>query len=133
MPNKPRLTVTIQDFDRIQDTLHAFAGLHTDQLAQELSCAKLVAPQDVPPQVVTMNSELIYEDVATGVRRSMRLVYPHEANADRGWVSVLAPLGNAVIGLQEGQQISWTMPGGARRLKIIEITYQPEAAGDWSL
>lgn len=133
MPNKPRLTVTIQDFDRIQDTLHSFAGLQTDQLAQELSCAKLVDPEDVPPQVVTMNSELIYEDVATGVRRNIRLVYPHEADADRGWVSVLAPLGNAVIGLQEGQQIDWVMPGGKRRLKIVEITYQPEAAGDWSL
>jgi regulator of nucleoside diphosphate kinase len=133
MPNKPRLTVTIQDFDRIQDTLHAARGLCTDQLEQEISCAKLVDPEDISPQVVTMNSELIYEDVATGVRRNLRLVYPHEADADRGWVSVLAPLGNAVIGLREGQQIDWVMPGGARRLKIVEITYQPEAAGDWSL
>ena len=133
MQNIPGLVVTSQDFDRIQKTIFQAMGPYTEKLAQELSCAEIVEPTEVSAQVVTMNSEVIYEDVRTGVQRHLRLVYPHDADADRGWVSVLAPLGNAVLGLQGGKQITWVMPGGIRQIKIVPITYQPEAGGDWTL
>jgi len=60
-------------------------------------------------------------------------VYPKDANADRGWVSVLAPLGSALLGLRVGQEIDWRMPGGVRRVRVLAVPYQPEAAGDLTL
>src|SRR5690606_31686322 len=106
---------------------------YTDRLAQEISCAELLNPEDIPPQVVTMNSELIYEDIDTGAEHTMRLVYPRDANIDRGWISILAPLGNAVLGLEVGQQTHLIMPKGLRHIRIVKILYQPEAAGEWTL
>ncbi|MCA9535827.1 MAG: nucleoside diphosphate kinase regulator, partial [Myxococcales bacterium] len=95
--------------------------------------AAIVPSTEVKPNVVTMNSELVYEDVGTGKRRTVRLVYPQDADVTRSWVSVLAPLGSALLGLQVGQEIDWAMPGGARRLRLVEVRYQPEASGHMEL
>ena len=72
--------------------------------------------------VVVMNSEIEYEDTTTGQRRRVRLVYPSEANTTDGRVSVLAPLGCALLGLQVGHEIDWRMPGGVRRLRVLAVT-----------
>lgn len=128
----PNIMVTSQDFERIQQAMSR-SLLDVDLLDQELERANLVNPQDIPPHVITMNSELIYEDLATGAQRQARLVYPVDANVDKNWISVLAPLGTALLGLHEGDEIDWVMPGGTRRLKVLRLVYQPEAAGDWSL
>lgn len=128
----PNIMVTSQDFERIQQAMST-SRLDVDKLDNELERANLVNPKDVPPHVITMNSELVYEDMSTGVQRQARLVYPVDSNVDKNWISVLAPLGTALLGLKEGDEIDWVMPGGTRRLRIVKIVYQPEAAGDWSL
>lgn len=129
----PPICVTTQDYDRLQEAMSRYAALNSELLDEELARAEIVEPKQIAANVVTMNSELRYEDIESGVIRTVRLVYPPQADANRGWISVLAPLGSALIGLRVGQEITWAMPNGDRRLKICEITYQPEAAGDWEL
>jgi regulator of nucleoside diphosphate kinase len=76
---------------------------------------------------------LIYEDLASKRHQTIQLVYPDEADASQHKISILAPLGSALLGLEQGAVIDWIMPGGTRRIKLVEILYQPEAAGDWEL
>lgn len=129
----PRLVVTDQDFDRIQATMRTAVIPHTNKLAQVISCAEIVSQDEIASKVVTMNSVLTYEEVDTGNMHTIRLVYPHERDSKRGWVSVLEPLGIAVMGLHEGQKIDWMASYEIPPIRIIRIIYQPEAAGDWTL
>lgn len=129
----PSIVVSYQDFDRVQEAMISATGLTVDRLDTELARAQIIEPKDVPPNLVTMNSRVTYENMKSGDRHTVRLVYPRDANAGENQISVLAPLGSALLGLSEGQQIEWVMPGGIRGIKILEIVYQPEAAGDWDL
>lgn len=78
-----------------------------------------------------MNSEVVYEDCDTLATRSVRIVYPHDADAGSGRVSVLAPIGSALLGLRIGQTITWRVPRGHKPIRVVEIRYQPEASGDY--
>lgn len=131
------ISVTTQDYNRLQSALEALLQRDSNEslelLDEELAHAHIVPPEQVAPDVVTMNSEFVYEDLATGLRRRARLVYPKDADIERSYISIFAPLGSALIGLKVGQEISWKMPSGTRRIKLIELCYQPEAAGDWTL
>jgi len=133
MSLSPAIVVTFQDFARLQDAINAAVGLDTECLDAELERARLVESKDVSPLVVTMNTRLIYEDLASKRRQTMQLVYPDDADASQHKISILAPLGSALLGLEEGATIDWVMPGGTRRIKLLKILYQPEAAGDWEL
>jgi len=123
------IIVTSTDLERLRPVLDQHA-LASESLEAELHRATIVDPRDVPADVVTMNSEVVYEDCATATRRRIRIVYPKDADASRGQVSVLAPIGSALLGLRVDQSIEWTVPGGTRRIRVVEVTYQPEAAGD---
>ncbi len=79
-----------------------------------------------------MNSDVIYEDTASGAQRAVRLVYPKDA-AGHGRVSVLAPVGSALLGLRPGQQIDWPTPGRTHHLRVLAVPYQPERHGDFAL
>jgi regulator of nucleoside diphosphate kinase len=126
--------VTEDDHDRLSRLL-AGAALsrrdrdHVAQLAAELDRAQIVPPDEIPPDVVTMHSEVALRDLDTGEALTFRLVYPSEADADRQRVSILAPIGTAVLGYRAGDTVEWTVPGGTRRLRIERVLYQPEAAG----
>jgi regulator of nucleoside diphosphate kinase len=104
-----------------------------DALDWELHRATIVPHDTVSADVVTMNSDVVYEDCATGARRTVRLVYPQNADASRGHISVLAPIGSALLGLKVGQLIQWELPSGMRSVFVVEIRYQPEANGDFHL
>ena len=104
-----------------------------DQLEDELGRSSEVAPAEVPNDVVTMNSRLTLKDLTSGKAITCTLVFPQDADASRQQVSVLAPLGMAVLGYRVGDKISWHMPHGEHQLEIEEIHYQPEAAGDYHL
>ena len=107
-------------------------GGDVDRLEEELARAIVVSPQGVPATVVTMNSRIRFRDVRTGQESEVVLVYPQDANIDQGKVSVLAPVGSALIGLSVGDAIEWPMPSGAMRsLEIAEVLFQPEAAGQY--
>lgn len=131
--NRPAIMLSRLDVERIE---HLLDRLPQDQahdhsaLRAELDRAELCEPSQVPADVVTMNSTVTFGDESTGERLTVTLVYPGAAGKP-GTVSILAPVGSALLGLACGQQIDWPMPGGQpRQLRVLEIAYQPEAAGD---
>ena len=103
------------------------------KLEHELELAETVSPEEVPGDVITMRSKVRLKDLDTGEEMVYTLVFPSEANFDEGKISVLAPIGTAMLGYRVGSRIEWQVPSGLRRLKVEEILYQPEAAGDYNL
>jgi regulator of nucleoside diphosphate kinase len=101
------------------DALHD--AVHLRELRAELERAIIVAPQEIPAGVITMYSVVKVFDVTSGERREISLVYPHEADPGSGRVSVLAPLGTALLGYRERDEVEWLMPGGIRRLRIESV------------
>ncbi|HYO73834.1 MAG TPA: nucleoside diphosphate kinase regulator, partial [Archangium sp.] len=127
---EPRIVVTSTDMERLRTLIDTTAGDKADALDAELLRAEVVEPAQVPPDVVTMNSRVVYRDEDTGETREVTLSYPQDASLEQGRVSVLAPVGAALLGLSVGQEIDWQLPGGKlKRLRILSVTYQPQAAG----
>jgi regulator of nucleoside diphosphate kinase len=118
-------------FDRIRNQVRPPSTLSV--LERELAQAVVVSPNEVPATVVTMNTEVEVVDLETKERRSLTVVFPAMAGIDEGRISVLAPLGTALIGCCEGANIAWQTPRGARRLQVQRIVYQPEASGRFDL
>ena len=104
-----------------------------DKLEEELDRAILVASEDVPGDVVTMNSQISVRDLDSKKEMTLRLVFPSDADYEQGRISILAPIGTALIGYRAGDTVEWRVPAGVKRLKIIAVLYQPEAAGDYHL
>lgn len=98
-------------------------------LAFELSRATLIAPDRVMPDVVTMDSRVLVEDLADGQTQEVTLVFPEEADAVEGRISVVAPMGVALLGCRNNQTVEFAVPRGTRTLRIKQILYQPEASG----
>jgi regulator of nucleoside diphosphate kinase len=133
---RPPLLLSRLDVERIEELLEQpqFRALATDALLGELERADVVEPADVPADAMTMNSTALVrvDDAEAGSHeRELTLVYPREADGSAHKVSVLAPVGSALLGLRVGDAIDWPMPGGrSARLQVLEIRYQPEAAGE---
>jgi regulator of nucleoside diphosphate kinase len=104
-----------------------------EALHDRLDAARIVPAREIDSDVVTMNSEVAIEDARTGGKQTLRLVYPGEANAGAGRVSVLSPLGNAILGACAGEAVSFETPAGERWIRITGIRFQPEAAGQYDL
>jgi regulator of nucleoside diphosphate kinase len=102
-------------------------------LERDLERAIVVKPEDVRATVVTMNSRVEITDLDTKEQRCVTLVFPTMASTEAGCVSVLAPLGTALLGSQEGALLAWPTPRGTRRLRVERVVYQPEAAGRFDL
>jgi len=103
------------------------------ELEAELNRGTVVAPQEVPGDVVTMNSKARLMDLDTGEEMIYTLVFPGDADIEQNKISVLAPIGTAMLGYRVGDTFEWKVPEGLRRLRVEEILYQPEAAGDYHL
>lgn len=133
MSSKPPIVVSRVDIERIEALLERMPYSQAEQygaLRAELDRADVVEPSQVPGNVVTMNSVVTFEDEDARDELTVSLVYPSGAGAP-GTVSILAPVGSALLGLAVGQHIEWPMPDGhRRRLRVLQIEYQPEAAGD---
>ncbi len=106
---------------------------YLDHLEDELDRAVLIPSKKVPKNIVTMNTRVRVKDLDTEKEMSVELVFPSEADFERGKISILAPIGTALIGYCAGDTVEWKVPAGTRHLRIEEITYQPEAAGDYHL
>lgn len=104
-----------------------------DGLEKELNRAKQVDPKRIPEDVVTMNSMVRLSDLTSGEELTYTIVYPSEANIEHNKISILAPIGTALLGYRVGDTVKWTVPSGIRHLKILEVLYQPEAVGDFDL
>ena len=127
------IVITDTDLQRLLPMLDQHDTPAAEALEWELNRATIVDHHEVPADVVTMNSDVVYEDVATKVRREVRVVFPKDADARRGWVSVLAPIGSALLGLRVGQEIEWPLPTGTKRIRVVEVRDQPDASGNGHL
>lgn len=104
---------------------------YLQELSDELDQADLVRPEEIPDDVITMNSTFRLQNLDNGEEAVYSLVFPADADSLRGKISVLAPIGTAVLGYRVGDTVEWDVPAGLKRLTVKEIVYQPEAAGDY--
>lgn len=131
--------VTENDAKRLQTLLEVakqsqyYGSDELQKLGAELNRAIVVASKDVPRDVITMNSKVRLLDLETKEEMTYTLVFPDEADFAEGKISVLAPIGTAMLGYRAGDTFSWQVPAGIRRIKILAILYQPEASGDYHL
>ncbi len=102
-------------------------------LQSELDRARVVDSQAISSEVVTMNSTVVLHDLDNGEQETYTLVYPENANAGQGKISILAPIGTAMLGYKVGDVFEWEVPAGIRRLRVDQILYQPEATGNYRL
>ena len=122
---KELLQVGVDFAERDRESLKSLQG--------ELDRAHIVEPTAVPHDVVTMNSRIRIKDLETNAENIYTLVFPSEANLAQQKISILAPIGTALLGYRAGDTVKWQVPGGIRTLRIEEILYQPEAAGQYRL
>ncbi len=138
MSNK-NIYITELDRQRLLDLImDAQSGgyhgsIYLEQLRGELDRAQIVAPQEIPGDVITMNSRVVLIDLDTREEEIYTLVYPENADTSEGRISILAPVGTAMLGYRLGDVFEWEVPAGTRRLKVEKILYQPEAAGNYEL
>jgi regulator of nucleoside diphosphate kinase len=130
--------ITDADYDRLNQLAESPGyrgrhGTHLTNLKAHLSRRKVVPTTRVPKGVVTMHSEVRVRDPKSGEVETYTLVYPDAADITEGKLSVLAPMGAALLGARQGQMVKFETPDGARRLKVVKIVYQPETAGDFHL
>ena len=132
MPQEPQIILSSQDLQRLERLLDSVStedapGL--DALRRELDRAEVAEPDAMPENVVTMNSTVRFVDELSGREFELTLAYPDDMHLTHGTVSILAPIGSALLGLSVGQSIDWTLPGDrTTTLRILAVTYQPEAA-----
>lgn len=103
------------------------------KLGEELKRAKRVAPEQIPANVVTMNSRVLLRDLQSGTEMEITLVYPKDADVNARKISIFAPVGTAIIGCKEGDEVEWPVPSGTINYRIEKVTFQPEATGNFHL
>ncbi len=104
-----------------------------EKLVNELESGILVEPQEIPTDVVTMNSVVRISFVGEDHQQEFRIVYPEEADFKERKVSIFSPIATALIGFRVGDLIEWMVPGGLKQIRIDGLIYQPETAGDYNL
>jgi regulator of nucleoside diphosphate kinase len=105
----------------------------SERLMAELDSAKILKPEEIPSDVVTMNSIVRLSFLNSQKQVEFRIVYPDEANLKENRISIFSPVATALIGYKIGDEIEWLVPGGMTKIRIDDIIYQPEAAGDFNL
>jgi regulator of nucleoside diphosphate kinase len=136
---KKVIYITDTDKKRLKQLItetRAFGSEHEiylEKLEKELNRGKVVKSKEIPKDVITMNSKVRLKDLDTREEMIYWLVFPDDANPDQNKISILAPIGTALIGYRVENVIEWKVPAGLRKLKVLEVLYQPEAAGDYHL
>lgn len=135
MAEKPKILISSRDAERLEALLEALpdsAFFGRVELEAELERAEVLEPEEMPPDVVTMNSLVRFRVASSKDSFELRLVYPKDVDESGGTISVLAPVGSALLGLSTGNEIEWPRPGGGVvQVRIEEIVYQPERAGEY--
>lgn len=133
--SRRKITITSSDHQRLEKLLTSDfteaieSKSYLTDLEAELQRAKIVDSAAIPPDVVTMNSTVRLRDLETGELETFTLVYPHDAKIADGKLSILAPIGTAILGYRVGDLIRWRVPSGWRRLEVDKVLYQPERDG----
>ncbi len=136
MRNNNNIFITEFDFGKLNEMIDNIRKENTkdhgfiDKLRNEIDRAKIVSPTKINGNIVTMNSRVLLKDLNTQHEFSCQVVFPSDADLEAGKVSVLAPVGTALLGYKVGDVIKWEVPSGVRKLKIKEMLYQPESEGD---
>lgn len=130
-------TLTELDHVRLLNLVRRDAGgdgsSHIAAIEDVLDACSLVPSREVSPDIVTMYSRVLLQDTQTGARSTITLCYPAEAEPASGFVSVLSPIGSALLGLRVGSIARWPTPGGDERsAEIVAILFQPESTGDYT-
>lgn len=129
-----QIVITQEDMARLRELVrHGMKTARRDQdhlgeLDQELDRAEIVDAENLSPDVVTMHSRVRVRDLESGRSMVYTLTFPVDADIEKNRISVLAPIGTALIGYRAGDRVEWPTPGGTRRLQIEEVLFQPEAA-----
>lgn len=135
MNTKPAILLSARDVERLEALLASVRNdisPHKAALEAELARADIVEPENMPPTVVTMNSTVRFSTTSSEEEFCKTLVYPKDMHGEPDRISVLAPVGSALLGLSAGDEIGWPRPdGGVMQVKIVEIVYQPERVGEW--
>ncbi len=135
--NRKKITITEFDLERLRQLVQeAQFGAYRnspylDELKLEIENAQVVSPHEIPANVVTMNSTVVLVDLESGEEETYTLVFPADADIATSKISILAPVGTAMLGYTIGDVIDWPIPAGRRKLRVERIIYQPEASGDW--
>jgi regulator of nucleoside diphosphate kinase len=139
MAGSGTIHITQYDKDRLLKLLLAAGGTeyrgseYLKRLQKELERAIIVSPQEVPGDVITMNSTVCLEEVASGEEEIYTLVFPEDADLALGKISILAPIGTGMLGYRVGDIFEWDVPAGKRQLLVKRIIFQPEASGNFDL
>lgn len=104
---------------------------YLETLDEELDRAEVVRPEEIPTNIITMNSTFRLIDLDSGEHCVYTLVFPANADSATRKISILAPMGTAVLGYRVGDTVEWEAPAGLKKLRVKEIVYQPEASGDY--
>jgi regulator of nucleoside diphosphate kinase len=135
MSERPNIILSTTDAERLErllDSIDAADFPGRADLESELSRAVVMDAKDIPPKVVTMRSTVRFHILSSAEERCLTLVYPGDVDESGQTVSILAPVGSALLGLSEGDEIDWPKPGGGTlRVRIDEVTYQPERSGEY--
>lgn len=132
-------TLTELDHVRLRNLLRRNASgdvssEHVRVIEDILDASSLVPSRQVPPDVVTMYSQVLLQDMETGQQRKLTLCYPADAEPANGFVSVLSPVGCALLGLRVGGVARWSTPGSdVKTSEILAVLFQPESSGDYSM
>ena len=133
---RPAIIINEFDAERIDRLLEQPAYANSpvaNALNDELDRAQMCAPEAMPHDVVSMNSQVRFRDLTTGEERVRTLVFPAQMTDSSSQLSVMAPVGAALLGRRTGSTIHWELPGGASpHLEVLELLYQPEAAGEFN-
>ncbi len=127
--------ITRADMTRLRSLITGTKGTRDDlgSLRAELDQAHVVEPAEIPGDVITMNAQARLADLETGEVMTFTLVFPENASIEHDRISVLAPIGTAMLGQREGDEFEWDVPAGRVRLKVVKVLYQPEAAKHYHL
>lgn len=137
--SKRKILITDRDMQRLRELLRVTSDPYgkdrpyLEVLRTELDRAKVVAADNIDADVVTMNSTVRVRDPENGRSTALTLVFPENADPQADRISVIAPLGAALLGYRVGDRVSFRVPTGLRTCEILEVLYQPEAAGDLHL
>ncbi|MGI6241212.1 MAG: nucleoside diphosphate kinase regulator [Candidatus Omnitrophota bacterium] len=137
--SKKKIYITGKDAEKLRELVQSGAvggengKFYLDQLVSEIAQAEIVDPLKIPKDVITMNSQVRFRDLDTKESYTYSIVYPSFADSAKNRISILAPIGMALLGYRVGDIVEWKVPAGTRRLKIEEVLYQPEAAGEYDL
>lgn len=134
--DQPLIFITTKDAEKLLELIREARNTdyrgseYLKKLAGEIEKASVVEPHQIPTNVITLNSTARLVDQDTGEEMIYTLVFPEDANPSEGKISILAPIGTAMLGYKTGDSFEWETPGGKRTLRIADILYQPERSGD---